>query len=135
MTRVRIADVAAALSVVPPLTLWDNSDGVKLEIKRHLEPFERQLADLELAALAGPGAGAISENGYSILKRTASEEELRERLTYWAVESAPTSWFPPGRRCSSSAKTDPLPATATGSSTGRGASATEFTDFTSIGAL
>ncbi len=83
MTPARIADVAAALSVVPPLTLWDESDGVRLEIKPYLQPFERQLADLELSALAGKGARLTSQNGYSLVKSGISEGELRERLTYW----------------------------------------------------
>jgi site-specific DNA-methyltransferase (cytosine-N4-specific) len=83
MTPARIADVAAALSVTPPLTLWKDAEGVKLEIKPYLQPFERRLADLELAALAGDGATVIGQNGYSIVTSDVSEAHLRDRLTYW----------------------------------------------------
>jgi len=70
-------------TVSPPLLLAGGDEGVTLEIKPYLQPFERELAMRELRALLNPRDVLREECGYWIAQTEVSEEILRARLTYW----------------------------------------------------
>jgi site-specific DNA-methyltransferase (cytosine-N4-specific) len=76
--------LAAALSVSVPMTLWDAaSEGIRLELKPYLQPFERDLARRELLAIVGSDSILEDAEGYCRITAQVPEATLRERLTYW----------------------------------------------------
>jgi len=67
-----------------PLLFHADKKSLKLEIKPYLQPFEKELALLELKALLGNKVKILEQDGlYVINSDDADELFLRRRLTYW----------------------------------------------------
>lgn len=88
--------LVTALSVAMPMTLWNAAnDGIWLELKPYLQPFERDLARRELLALVGRDSILEDADGYCrIAPQVVPKAMLRERLTYWQRVGSATTLTP-----------------------------------------
>ena len=87
MLNSRPRDIAELIqqkfTIHPPIFFANTPEVLKAEVKPYLQPFERVLAMRELHALLSPDDSVSEQHGLWLIDTSTSEEELRERLTYW----------------------------------------------------